>query len=256
MASSGHDEDVSQGSAFESGRGLDRVVFFSDAVFAIAMTLLALSLRLPSTTKDRDVAQALVDALPSISSYVLSFAIIALYWLAHHRMFRYICRVDAVLLFLNLATLGVVAFVPFPTSVLGDHGNTTAAVVFYAATMVLLGGLASALWGYASHTRRLITADTPTGFGAALDVAKPRRACSVRRFDTYCVRGPECSGMVLALDRPCTVGLETSVREHLQADRVDQGLFLKDDRSRDPELALRTAHFNNGKSFPADSKFS
>ena len=164
MASSGHDEDVSQGSAFESGRGLDRVVFFSDAVFAIAMTLLALSLRLPSTTKDRDVAQALVDALPSISSYVLSFAIIALYWLAHHRMFRYICRVDAVLLFLNLATLGVVAFVPFPTSVLGDHGNTTAAVVFYAATMVLLGGLASALWGYASHTRRLITADTPTGF--------------------------------------------------------------------------------------------
>ena len=64
---------------------------------------------------------------------------IAIYWLAHHRMFRYIRRLDATLLVLNLATLGAVAFVPFPTSVLGEHGSTTAAVVFYAATMGVLG---------------------------------------------------------------------------------------------------------------------
>jgi uncharacterized membrane protein len=158
------DGGASQGEWFESGRDIDRVVFFSDAVFAIAMTVLALSLRLPSTTTDHGVAQALQDALPSIYSYVLSFVIISLFWLAHHRMFHYICRVDAALLVLNLATLGLVAFVPFPTSVLGDHNGSTAAVVFYASTMVALGGLASALWAYAAHDHRLVKPETPRTF--------------------------------------------------------------------------------------------
>jgi uncharacterized membrane protein len=151
-------------SEFESGRELDRVVFFSDAVFAISITVLTLSLRLPASTTDAGVAHALRKALPSVFTYVLSFAVIGLYWIAHHRMFRYIDKLDATLLLLNLATLCVVAFVPFPTSVLGDHGNTTAAVVFYAATLCLLGGVVLALWIYASHRHRLIRTDTPSQF--------------------------------------------------------------------------------------------
>jgi uncharacterized membrane protein len=79
-------------------------------------------------------------------------------------MFRYIDRLDATLLLLNLAALCVVAFVPFPTSVLGDHGNTTAAVVFYAATMCLLGCVVLALWIYAALHHRLIKTDTPPLF--------------------------------------------------------------------------------------------
>jgi uncharacterized membrane protein len=164
MSGSSHGDGASQGAGYERGRELDRVVFFSDAVFAIAMTLLALTLRLPATTTDHGVARAIGDALPSIYSYVLSFVIIGLYWLAHHRMFGSICRLDIVLLVLNLAALGVVAFVPFPTSVLGDHGNTTAAVVFYASTMALLGALVSALWGYASYRHRFIWPETPRRF--------------------------------------------------------------------------------------------
>ncbi len=150
------------GAGFERGLDLDRVVFFSDAVFAISMTVLALSLHIPARTRDSGVAHALRDALPSIYSYALSFAVIGLFWLAHHRMFRYIVRLDAVLLALNLATLGVVAFVPFPTEVLGDHGKAVAAVVFYAATMSLLGALISCLWAYASHGGRLIRRETPS----------------------------------------------------------------------------------------------
>lgn len=143
---------------------LDRVVFFSDAVFAIAMTVLALSLQIPARTTDAGVGHALQDALPSVYTYVLSFAVVGLYWLAHHRMFRRIGRFDSTLLALNLATLGTVAFTPFPTSVLGEHGNTTAAVVFYAATMSLLGTLVTVLWFYASRDYRLISPTTPQSF--------------------------------------------------------------------------------------------
>jgi uncharacterized membrane protein len=149
---------------FEGGRDLDRVVFFSDAVFAIAMTVLALTLSLPAGTTDAGVAHALDKAIPSIFAYALSFVVIAMYWLAHHRMFHYIRRLDATLLVLNLASLGAIAFIPFPASVLGDHGNTTAAVVFYAATMGILGTLFSVFWMYATHHRRFIQADTPPRF--------------------------------------------------------------------------------------------
>ena len=98
----------STGGEYDRSDDLDRVVFFSDAVFAIAMTVLALSLHIPARTTDAGVAQALRDALPSIYTYALSFAVVGLYWIAHHRMFRYIRRFDATLLALNLATLGVV----------------------------------------------------------------------------------------------------------------------------------------------------
>jgi uncharacterized membrane protein len=152
------------GGELERGRDIDRVVFFSDAVFAIAMTVLALTLRLPAHTTDRGVPHALRQALPSVYSYALSFAVIGLYWLAHHRIFRFINRLDTALLVLNLSMLGFVAFVPFPTSVLGDHGHTTAAVVFYASTMAMLGSLLAGLWAYASHRARLIEENTDPGF--------------------------------------------------------------------------------------------
>jgi uncharacterized membrane protein len=196
------------------------VVFFSDAVFAIAMTLLALSLRLPATTTDHGVARALGDALPSIYSYALSFTIIALYWLAHHRMFRYICRLNVVLLGINLATLGVVAFVPFPTSVLGDHGASTAAVVFYAATMAVLGALVTALWGYASHGASLDPGRDTDRVRQALVLARPRGARSVRGFDTHRIREPECRGVVLVHHRLGTAPPQTAIWQHLQAGRV------------------------------------
>jgi len=160
-AGSGSGDDSAE---FEGGRDLDRVVFFSDAVFAIAMTVLALTLSIPAGTTDAGVAHALHQAIPSMFSYALSFAVIAIYWLTHHRMFRYIRRLDTTLLVLNLVSLGAIAFVPFPTSVLGEHGSTTAAVVFYAATMGVLGGLVSAFWMYATHDHRFIRADTPPRF--------------------------------------------------------------------------------------------
>jgi uncharacterized membrane protein len=130
--------------ADESGRALDRMIAFSDGVFAIAMTLLVLSLTVPSLTGSADeVNGELWDALkeqsPELLSYAISFAVIGRYWLIHHRTFRLVRRADAPLLVWNLALLGLVALVPFPTELLGRYGDTTTAVVAYAATMMLVG---------------------------------------------------------------------------------------------------------------------
>lgn len=130
--------------ADESGRALDRLVAFSDGVFAIAMTLLVLSLTVPnlsgSTEKvNHELWEALREQWPEVLSYAISFAVIGRYWLVHHRVFRLVRRADGPLLVWNLALLGFIALVPFPTELLGRYGDTTAAVVAYSVTMVLVG---------------------------------------------------------------------------------------------------------------------
>ncbi|MCA9908698.1 MAG: DUF1211 domain-containing protein, partial [Anaerolineae bacterium] len=95
--------------------GLERLIFFSDAVFAIAITLLALEIRLPPSTEEALSDQALLDALlalgPRYLAYALSFWIIGAFWIAHHRRYRTINRYDGRLLQLNLLLLMVLAFV-------------------------------------------------------------------------------------------------------------------------------------------------
>ena len=136
----------------ERGRGLDRVVNFSDAVFAIAITLLVLNLKVPHLT-GRNIDHRLVDALGHdaglLAGFVISFFVIARYWMSHHRLSILLRRVDTPFIVLNLLFLAFIVFVPFPTEVIGVYGGTTTAAVFYAATMVPTGLLSWATWEYA-----------------------------------------------------------------------------------------------------------
>jgi uncharacterized membrane protein len=84
--------------------------------------------------------------------YALSFYVIARFWLAHHRLFRFVRSADTRLITLNLLLLGFVAFLPYPTGIMGRYGQTTTAVVFYAATMAVTGFLSAALWDDAVRT--------------------------------------------------------------------------------------------------------
>jgi uncharacterized membrane protein len=72
----------------------DRVLAFSDAVFAIAITLLTLNLQVPPGLHGADFTSALHQILPALGAYVLSFVILGQLWLAHHRIFGVIARVD------------------------------------------------------------------------------------------------------------------------------------------------------------------
>lgn len=136
----------------EHGLDFERLLFFSDAVFAIAITLLIIEIRLPALpepTTDGHVLEAVREVLPSIFAYGLSFATIGLYWLAHWRRYRYVTGVNERLVALNLVLLGLIAFIPFPTAVIGEHGDTAVAVIFYAVTLSAAGLVGPLTWLYA-----------------------------------------------------------------------------------------------------------
>ncbi len=138
--------------------GLERLILFSDAVFAIAITLLALDIRLPAGAEffgNAEMLRQLLELWPKYLAYLVSFLAIGSFWVGHHRRFRFIKRYDGGLLTLNLLFLMVIAFVPFPTSVLSESGNRTA-TIFYALTLILGALMLAALWWHASRHHRLI----------------------------------------------------------------------------------------------------
>lgn len=142
--------------------GFDRLLFFSDAVFAIAITVLVLDFKVPDVPRDNaelELLRALLGLWPRFLGYVISFAVIGLYWVAHHRLFRYIERYDTGLLQLNLLPLLSVAFLPFPTAVLSSYEYTHTAVVFYALSLSLCAIAFAIVWWYATAGRRLVDAN-------------------------------------------------------------------------------------------------
>jgi uncharacterized membrane protein len=111
----------------------NRIVAFSDAVFAIAITLLVLALEVPEHSED--VWNGIVRQRGDLLAYALSFAVLGKLWIAHHRFFSVLDRFDGRLMGLNLLYLAFVAIVPYTSNVLGDYGEQTPAVILYAVGM-------------------------------------------------------------------------------------------------------------------------
>lgn len=119
-------------------RGTDefaRVLFFSDAIFAIAMTLLVAGIDVPDGPGS--LAERLVDEQGQIVSFFISFIVIGYLWVAHHRLMSLVQRVGTTFIYVNLLYLALVAFLPFPTSLIGVDGDEAVAVVLYAGTLAL-----------------------------------------------------------------------------------------------------------------------
>ena len=127
---------------------LARTTAFSDGVFAIAITLLVLTIEVPKVDPG-ELARAIGDLSDSFRSYAISFAVIGLLWFRHHRMFAALGEVDARTVVVNLVYLGFVAFIPFPTDVLGEYGNEPISVALYAGTIAVVGLLAAWRWMHA-----------------------------------------------------------------------------------------------------------
>jgi uncharacterized membrane protein len=112
-----------------------RIVAFTDGVFAIAITLLVLSLEVPPELAGADLHEFLVESWRQFFAYFLSFAVIGRFWISHHDMFSLLHDFDRRLMVLNLAYLSLIVLIPFPTELLGDFGDRTDAVVLYAAAV-------------------------------------------------------------------------------------------------------------------------
>src|SRR5918998_1397528 len=165
-------------------RELDRLIFFSDAIFAIVMTLLILEIRAPDNVPP-DVAATEVPNLvwalwPKFFSYVLSFLVIGTYWIAHHQTFRYVRSYNRALLWLNLAFLLNVTFVPFPTDLLGEYGELRFSGIFYAASLGTVRLLLTAVWSYVVSGPIQTSADLDPGL-AKFDSFRGLVVADVRR---------------------------------------------------------------------------
>jgi uncharacterized membrane protein len=157
--------DTLEGLSHYDRRALDRLIFFSDAVFAIAITLLVLNITVPVIRPGAEGAEfspALLATAPRIFSYALSFLVIGAYWMAHQRTFQYVIRYDRTLGWFNLCFLLFVAFIPFPTAVVGAYGTQLGATILYAATLAITGLLLTLVWIYISHDHRLLVKTVTT----------------------------------------------------------------------------------------------
>jgi uncharacterized membrane protein len=125
---------------------------FSDGVFAIAITLLILEVAVPAGSAD-DLLRALVEEWPAYLAYLVSFATIGAVWLAHTVITEYLDHATSLLMRLNLLLLLVVAFLPFPTKLLGEfshqEGAERVAVTFFGLNLLLCLGLVLLVWRYA-----------------------------------------------------------------------------------------------------------
>jgi uncharacterized membrane protein len=138
------------------GTGLERVNGFSDAVFAVAITLLILTIVVPEVSDTGSLPQELVDMWPKFTGFLVSFVIIGAFWMSHHGIFAYLRRSTPGLLWINLFLLMFIVILPFSTDLMSEYGSSVLAVVFYDINMAAVALLMSLLWWYASYFRSLV----------------------------------------------------------------------------------------------------
>lgn len=138
--------------SFPFGLTATRIQAFSDGVFAIVITLLIIDLKIPQLAGESagELGGRLFELWPKLLSYVLSFVIVGVYWVMHHHIFHYIQRTDRIALWLNIFFLMSVAFVPFPTALLGEYGSNQLVVIIYGVN-VMVSRLLLLVCGYMPH---------------------------------------------------------------------------------------------------------
>ena len=153
-----------------SARGLERISALSDGLFAIAMTLLVLEVRVPilvGIDTDEALWEAILALAPQIVTYLLSFLTLGIFWGGQQTQLNHFDRADRNLTWIHLAFLAAVAAMPFSTSLLADYFELRLAVVVYWLNLLALGVFLYASWSYAERAG-LVRADSPPEVGPAV----------------------------------------------------------------------------------------
>jgi uncharacterized membrane protein len=208
----------------------NRVEAFSDAVLAIAITLLVLEIKVDPSEYDH-LAHALAHEWPAYLAYATSFLTVGSVWIAHHSLFSRLRYIDPVLLRINMMLLLAAAFLPFPTGVLAQalHSSDRAervAIAFYGVTALVIELLLQAGVRYASAKPDLMSEQ---GEGAPL-IPEPRRRRNLRTWLSSVVYGAAIAFGILLFPRASAIAyLAIAVR----------GVFVVGDAGR---LSLRLPH--------------
>ena len=143
----------------ETASGTERIEALSDNIFAVAMTLLIVNIKVPQNQGIADASHVWALVIPlwhHLRAFSLSFLIIGLYWVAHHRVFVLIERSDAGLLLINLALMGFTVLTPLSTGFLGQFDESRVALTIYGVNIICISLALQAAWWYATFRRRLV----------------------------------------------------------------------------------------------------
>lgn len=137
---------------------LERMILFSDAVFAIAITLLAIELKVPAIlhdVTDHKLAESLLELTPKFIGFFISFVIIGQYWTIHHRLFGFVVNFNLQLLWLNLFFLLAVVLMPFTSAFYSEYITyyIKTPVILYISNISFLGLMNFFMWRYVSNPK-------------------------------------------------------------------------------------------------------
>ena len=142
---------------------LERLILFSDAVFAIAITLLVIEIKIPEIHEkpvtDNAVLHKLAELIPKFVGFLVSFLLIGQYWIVHHRMFSFVINFTDRLIWLNILFLFAIALMPFSTGFYSEFvlKGVVTPVIFYTANIALLGLANFLMWRYLSNQKNNLT---------------------------------------------------------------------------------------------------
>jgi uncharacterized membrane protein len=145
----------------------NRIEFLTDGIFAVVMTLLVLDISVPQISSHyaignvaagTELVKRLFDLWPKMLSFGISFVILAIYWVAHHRQFHYIKHSNRALIWINMMFLMAICLIPFSTSLLGEYRELEMSILVYGGNSIVIASLLYAQWRYVttSHHGRLV----------------------------------------------------------------------------------------------------
>ena len=138
---------------------LEHVISFSDAIFAFAITLMALSVDipdLPTNLTQSELLDKLYELLPQFESYVISFAIIAIFWVSYHQVFNHIKGSHITMVYLNLLFLLLITLLSLSTSLVINYGTYQIPYVIYCSNVIMTSLLLALIWWYATKNKSLV----------------------------------------------------------------------------------------------------
>src|ERR671911_104605 len=140
----------------------EHVVSFGDAIFAFAITLMTISIDipdLPPNLTESQLLSRLYDMYPQVESYIISFAVIAVFWISYHQVFNFIKGSPISMVYLNLLFLLLITFLSITTSLVINYGSYQIPYIIYCIVVIMTSSLLALIWWYATKDYRLVDKD-------------------------------------------------------------------------------------------------